>query len=295
MENKAKSLWDQWEYGKFFEFHYFDQFDQPLNPWPKEEMWEKLSQGDLPYSFQRSRGYMLKNLGAKPTFRAENMVVDGCANLFSSGNAGIGLYFQLLNALDIKYNLLPKRYCCGFFILAQATPDEWDDARSKVKALAEKNLAEAKQLGAKNVYQFCHLCSVMAQYADARGMGMNTGYGLDILIEPLKRVKNLKVKPAKVGYYRGCWGRKKALKPDFKLNFATYRSWLDRVEGLEVMDLPDNLCCFNNVQDVIQIATDNKLDYIVTPCVNCRLNLDTAGQKVVMLTTLLLDAVTNKG
>ena len=70
---------------------------------------------------------------------------------------------------------------------------------------------------------------------------------------------------------------------------------MDHIEGLEVMDLPDNICCFNSVGDVIKIARDNKLDYIVTPCINCRLNLDNAGQKVVMLTTLLLDAVTNKG
>ena len=292
MEKKVKSLWDQWEYGKFFDFNYFAR---PINPWPKDQMWEKLSQGDLPYSFQRSRGYMLRNLGARPTFGSENMVVDGCANAFGAGPAGIGSYFQLLNTLGIEYNLLPERYCCGFFILAMATPDEWDDAVSKVKSLAEKNIDEARELGARNVYQFCHLCSVMAQYADTKGTGMTVGYGLDILIEPLKKVKKLKVKPAKVGYYRGCWARKKALNPKFKLNFDTYRAWVDRIEGLEVMDLPNNICCFDNVQDIIKIAEDNKLDYVVTPCINCRLNLDTAGQRVVMLSTLLLEAVTYKG
>jgi hypothetical protein len=291
MEKKAKSLWDQWEYEKFFDYHYFAR---PINPWPKDEMWEKLNRGDLPYSFQRSRGYMLKNLGAKPTFGAENVVVDGCANIFGSGFEGIGPYFQLLNALGIKYNLLPTKYCCGFFILARATPDEWEDALSKVKSLAERNIAEARELGARNVYQFCHLCTVMTQYADTKGTGMTQGYGLDILIEPMKKVKKLKVKTAKVGYYRGCWSRKKALNPNFKLNFDTYRTWVDRIEGLEVTDLPNNICCFDNVQDVIKIAKDNKLDYVVTPCINCRLNLANAGQKVVMLSTLLLEAVTYK-
>ena len=291
MEKKATNLWDQWEYGKFFDFNYFAR---PINPWPKDQMWEKLNQGDLPYSFQRSRGYMLRNLGAKPTFGAENMVVDGCANIFGSGSEGIGPYFHLLNALGIKYNLLPQRYCCGFFILARATPDERGEAVAKVKSLAERNIAEAKELGAKNVYQFCHLCTVMAQYADTKDTGMTQGYGLDILIEPMNNVKKLKVKPAKVGYYRGCWGRKKALNPNFKLNFDIYRSWVDRIEGLEVMDLPNEICCFNNVQDVINIAKDNQLDYVVTPCINCRMNLDNAGQKVIMLSTLLLEALTDK-
>jgi Fe-S oxidoreductase len=238
MDN-SKSLWDQWEYEKFFDYHFFD--GEAINPWPKDQMWEKLKQGDMPYSFQRSRGYVLSNIGAKPTFRSENIIVDGCANVFSHPQS-IGTYFQLLNALGISYNLLPKRYCCGFFILTRATPGERDDAVSKVKWLAEKNIEEARELGAKHVYEYCHLCSVMAQYADVKDTGITIGHGLDILTEPLKKVEKLKVKPARVGYYRGCWGRKKALKPDFKLDFSTWRSWLDRIEGLEVVDFPDNTC-----------------------------------------------------
>jgi Fe-S oxidoreductase len=291
MDQKAKSLWDQWEYEKFFEYHYFD--GEGISPWPKDQMWEKLKEGDMPYSFQRSRGYVLKNIGAKPTFRSENMIVDGCSNAFSNPQS-LGNYFQLLNELGIKYNLLPKRYCCGFFILTRATPDEWDDAVSKVKSLAEKNIREAKELGAKNIYEYCHLCSVMAQYADLKGTGMTVGYGLDILIEPLKKVKKLKVKPTRVGYYRGCWARKKALKPDFKLNFEIWRSWLDRIEGLEVMDFPNNICCFNDPQSIVKMLKDNNLDYIVTPCVNCRLNLNNQGAKTVMLGDLLHEALNYK-
>jgi Fe-S oxidoreductase len=63
------------------------------------------------------------------------------------------------------------------------------------------------------------------------------------------------------------------------------------------MDIPDNICCQaspKGVQDIIKIARDNKLDYIVTPCINCRLNLNMAGQKVLMVSTLLLEAVTGK-
>jgi len=291
MDKKVKSLWDQWEYEEFFEYYYFQ--GDSISPWPKDRMFNELKKGGMPYSFQRSRGYMLNNVGAKPTFGSENMVVDGCANVFSHPQS-IGAYFQLLNALGIEYNLLPKRYCCGFFILAKATPNEWDDAVAKVKYLADKNIKQAQKLGAKHVYEYCHLCSVMAQYADAESLGMTVGHGLDILIEPLSRVKKLKVKPAKVGYYRGCWGRKKALKPDFKLNFGIWRSWLDRVEGLKVVDFPDNVCCFNDPDSIVNRAKENKIDYIVTPCNNCRLNLARAGLKTITLANFLLDAVTYK-
>ena len=83
--------------------------------------------------------------------------------------------------------------------------------------------------------------------------------------------------------------------PNFNFDFDTYRSWIDRIEGLEVMDLPNNTCCQASPKgrrEVVKIAKDNKLDYIVTPCLDCRSNLDSTGQKVLLVSTLLLEALT---
>jgi len=291
----AKTPMYKWGWGRWFEENWFGE---SMESWSPEEVWESLEQGELPYSVRRTRAMNLQRIGAKPTRGAENVIVDGCANSGQSGNVALGPYLQLLDVLGIKYNLLPTRYCCGWTILGRATPDVWDDAVFRVKSLAEKNVDGAKKLGAKNVYQFCHMCAALAQYADTRGTGMTVGFGLDILTEPLKKVKRLKVaKPARVGYYRGCLGLKKAMKPDFTFDFDTYRSWVDRIEGLEVMNLPNNICCQATTkgrEDVAKLARDNKLDYIVTPCLECRRNLDEAGQKVLLLGTLLLEAVTGK-
>ena len=291
----AKTPMYKWGWGRWFEENWFGE---SMESWSPEEVWESLEQGELPYSVRRTRAMNLKRIGAKPTKGAENVIVDGCANSGQSGNVALGPYLQLLDVLGIKYNLLPTRYCCGWTILGRATPDVWDDAVFRVKSLAEKNIEGAKKLGAKNVYQFCHMCAALAQYADTIGTGMTVGFGLDILTEPLKRLKKLKVaKPARVGYYRGCLGLKKAMKPDFMFDFDTYRSWVDRIEGLEVMNLPNNICCQATTkgrEDVAKLARDNKLDYIVTPCLECRRNLDEAGQKVLLLGTLLLEAVTGK-
>ena len=291
----AKTPMYKWGWGRWFEENWFGE---SMESWSPEEVWESLEQGELPYSVRRTRAMNLQRIGAKPTKGAENVIVDGCANSGQSGNVALGPYLQLLDVLGIKYNLLPTRYCCGWTILGRATPDVWDDAVFRVKSLAEKNIEGAKKLGAKNVYQFCHMCAALAQYADTIGTGMTVGFGLDILTEPLKKVKKLKVaKPARVGYYRGCLGLKKAMKPDFTFDFDTYRSWVDRIEGLEVMNLPNNICCQATTkgrEDVAKLARDNKLDYIVTPCLECRRNLDEAGQKVLLLGTLLLEAVTGK-
>jgi len=291
----AKTPMYKWGWGRWFEDKWFGE---PVDAWSSDEVWKNLERGELPYSVNRARGMNLQRLGAKPTRGAENVIVDGCANSGQSGPVALGPYFQLLNALGIEYNLLPNRYCCGWTILGRATPNEWDDAVSKVKSLAWRNIEGARKLGAKNVYQFCHMCAALAQYADTEGTGMSVGYGLDILTEPLKKVKKLKVvAPAKVGYYRGCLGLKKAMNPNFRFDFDTYRSWVDRIEGLEVIDLPNNICCQASPKGreaVVKMAKDNKLDYVVTPCLECRRNLNEAGQKVLLLGTLLLEAVTGK-
>jgi Fe-S oxidoreductase len=285
----------KWGWGKWFEDKWFGE---PVDPWSAEQVWENLERGELPHSVLRTRAMNLQKIGAKPTHGAANVVVDGCANSGQSGAVALGPYLQLLNALQIEYNLLPERYCCGWTILGRATDDERADAVSKVKSLAERNIEGARKLGAKNVYQFCHMCAALAQYADTEGTGMTMGFGLDILTGPLKKVKRLKLaEPARVGYYRGCLGLKKAMNPNFQFDFDTYRSWLDRIEGLEVMDLPNTICCQASAkgrEDVKKIARENTLDYVVTPCLECRRNLDEAGQKVLMLGTLLLEAVTGK-
>jgi len=85
-------------------------------------VWENLDRGELPYSVHRTRAIDLQKIGAKPTRGAENVVVDGCANSGLSGPVELGPYFQLLDVLEIAYNLLPIRYCCGLSILGKATP-----------------------------------------------------------------------------------------------------------------------------------------------------------------------------
>ncbi|HUX48461.1 MAG TPA: heterodisulfide reductase-related iron-sulfur binding cluster [Dehalococcoidia bacterium] len=153
----------KWGWGREFEKNWFGE---TIESWSSERVWENLDRGELPYSVHRTRAMNLQMLGAKPTRGAENVVVDGCANSGISGPVELGPYFQLLDVLGVAYNLLSTRYCCGWTILGRATPEEWDDAVSKVKSLAERNIEEAKKLGAKHVYQFCHMCAALAQYAD---------------------------------------------------------------------------------------------------------------------------------
>jgi Fe-S oxidoreductase len=293
MDKKGQTLWEEYSFDKRMTLKIFDK---PILPYPKDEMPQALDQGKFLYpdAGEVQRAWALMAVGARTTAHAENVVIDGCANAFLAPTQTIGPYFQLLNVMGIKYQLLSKQYCCGCTILAESTPEKWEETLTLAKSLNQRNFDLAKELGAKHVYWYCHGCQPMSQYLDTKDSGVTIGHALDILIEPLKKVKKLKAKPARVGYFRGCWRWHKALNPNFKLNWDTWRSWLDHIEGIEVVDLPD-ICCAKNPQAIAKKIKDSNVDYTVTLCNNCRRTLNILGAKTIMLNTLLLEAVTYEG
>ena len=77
----------KWGWGRWFEENWFGE---SIDSWPPERVWEQVSQGELPYSVQRSRAMNLQRIGAKPTRGAVNVIVDGCANSGASGPVALG-------------------------------------------------------------------------------------------------------------------------------------------------------------------------------------------------------------
>jgi hypothetical protein len=180
-------------------------------------------------------------------------------------------------------------------MLMRATPEEWEETVARTKSLEQRNFDLAKEQGAKHVYWYCHTDQPMAQLVDTKDTGVTIGHGLDILIEPLKKVKKLKAKPAKVGYFRGCWRIKYYFNPKLKLNFDIWRSWLDRIEGIEVVDIPHNICCSEDAQAIAKEIKDRGVDYTVTPCNACRSFVSAAGAKTITLPAFLLECLTYEG
>jgi Fe-S oxidoreductase len=265
---------------------------------PKEKLFEIMNQGWPPYEnpMDMARQALVTSLGAKPTELAENIIHLGCAIMFNESSYAIS-YLKLLDQLGIKYDFLNKQYCCGYALLFtsadRTNAEEWKENVAQVKTLVQKSLDQAKEMGAKHMYYICMGCIAMAQYC--KEGDVSVGWQLDILIEPLKKVKHLKVKPAKVAYYPGCWSEAKKTNPNFELPLDIYRSWLDRIEGIEVIDIPP-ICCQLNREALVKKIAESNVDYTVTPCNACQLWLkDYAKINSYLLHELLLEAVTYKG
>ena len=243
------------------------------------------------------RRILLRGLGAIANKEAEDVVIPGCMTPYLNP-LKLRSYFQLLRLLGVEYNLVEDEYCCAYgATLIDQHLEEREDLLAQVKNCGQRNIDQVRAQGAKKVFYFCYGCFGAAHKFFGKEADLTVGYGLDILFEPMKKVSQLKAPAAVVGYYRGCWRQPIERSPDLKLPFDTWHSWLDRIEGIKVVDLPTSICCDKNPEAVVRTAKANDVDYIVTPCMGCygRVYHVREGMKVIMLHELLLESLMYKG
>lgn len=244
------------------------------------------------------RRLLLRGLGAKANKDSENIIIPGCMTPYLNP-LKLRSYFQLLRLLGVQYNLIEDEYCCGYGVAEiDMYPEKKEELLKLAKSSNQKNIDQAKTKGADKVFYFCYGCLGAAHKFFGSESDLSIGYALDILIGPMEKVGSLKaLAPATVGYYQGCWRLPIERSPDLKPPFETWHSWLDKIEGIEVVDLPASICCDKNPEAVIRAAKKSGVDYIVTPCMGCwgRVYHVREGMKVMMLHELLLETLETKG
>ena len=218
---------------------------------------------------------------------AENILVMGC---FCFGVLlTVRSFCLLLNRLGVDYAFMQKEYCCGAPILNElrVTGQDLKPGYEFAKKFLEMNIAQAREQGAKNVVYFCIWCAILGKrlFPDS---DLNQLFFADLLVDRLKDVK-LKLN-GRIAYYRGCLGeRSDAIQ---YLDLPAYRELLARVEGLEIVDMPD-YCCKIAPKAIFTRAKKEGLDTIVCVCNDCYGRLQRSapvGMNVRFLSDIFLDA-----
>jgi len=259
-----------------------------------EQLAEDIRKEGLVYTVSVLRNAVLGGLGIRRRKGAENVVVVGCA-CYGTLDA-VWAAFRLLDALGVDYTLLEKEYCCGAPLIAHQVKRGED--RTKADLLAKEfigmNIAQARELGAKRVLYFCAWCIYLARrfYPDC---DVEQLYYLDILAGPLLQTPLQLSSPQSIAYFPGGQHRSWVYVPerDWDLNWPDYRSWLDRIEGLKVVDIP-KYCCVIAPEAIFERARKHNLSTLVTPCMPCYGRLQRRapqGMQVRFLSDLLLEAL----
>lgn len=226
----------------------------------------------------------------------ENLIKVGCECF------GIVLmlryYCQLLEKLGIDYGFLEKEYCClniPLYMELAAGRDRSEIDKTS-REIQWSHVDEAHRRGAKNLVHFCTWCTIKNKYL-FNDVDVKQLYCLDLLTDPkVWEGKKLKLNKT-VGSYMGTSHRKGIYEPTGEITmeyeWKEYRKLLDRVEGLEVVDIPF-YCCQVSVEPIWRFVKEHDLHTIVVGCPTCYGNLQRhtpEGVEVKSISQVLLEAL----
>jgi len=173
--------------------------------------------------------------------------------------------------------------------------EERERAISASKEFLQMNCDMAQQKAASTLTYFCVGCAHMAN-----GMVPNDAeqhkYAFDIITDKLEG-KDLRIPPTTAGYFEGCHTKYYAIFPDARLGWERYRQLLGRIEGLKIVDIPNNMCCSKYADRIVEAAEKQKLDTVICSCNACFRRIGTAGGDRVQtkyLAEVLLQALGNE-
>lgn len=231
------------------------------------ELTEAAKRNMARHNYAGLRGFVLNALGLEEKENPEYLVIIGCVRVFDSPD-GLRNYFGLLDKLGVAYTFLRNtEYCSNLPALHTAAGDKaWKAAWEGARTLCEKNLEQARTLGVKGVLYFCsdHY-SIARQVFVEFGLDMEPTFYLDILPQKLEG-RTLRLDPCVVGFFQGCWRERRLVNSELQPNHQAWRGMLERIHGVELVDLPSHICCKEDPLALVEAAERLGADCIVTPC-----------------------------
>ena len=231
---------------------------------------------------------------AKPKAKAENCLIFGCYRPFDTPFL-VRDYVRLLDILSVDYTYLNHEYCCGVPLAMQASRDRIAEAAAAGREFNRMNLDLAGQKGAAVLAYCCAGCIHSAKetfgQADSRHV-----YIIDMILDRLEG-RRLMMPPTEIGYFEGCHTFARRAYPKVSIDWARYRRRLGEIEGLEVVDLPNTMCCKSSSAKIIEQAAKMNLTQLLSPCSGCYSSLNQQakdGVRVVTYPELLLQGMEAK-
>ena len=234
-------------------------------------------------------------MGFRSTQKADYALIASCF-LPSLVPESMKAFRLLLEHYKVDYTLLPKEHCCGDLLLRQAAKDKTGVEMKQADALAreflEKNLIQARQVGAVKLLAFCVGCDLV--YSRFRDSVPEEILWYPTLLARLFKGGRLELE---ADYYAGChyyYRRLNGSLPDLDSAIEV----LARVEGLRLNHLDSRLCC-TRPQQLESLLGNIKSRIVITPCGGCAMGLEQALRakgdcRVVMVPEVVWAAVSGQ-
>lgn len=216
------------------------------------------------------RRQILEKIGFRIGEDAEYVIITGCFPPEGMPHV-LSAFKTLLDRFEVNYTLLAKEYCCGWMPFGQPAvmaKNEEDIATSKelAKEFILQNFRQAEALGAKSIVLFCSACE--PNYSNLKD---ETSLEVISYTELLDRYFPGGKLDLDIDYYAGCYRFRRRI-TDKPLDIEPAVRVLNRIEGLRVNHLDNDLCCYIPPH-IEQLTQSIKNNTIVTICTGCYYNL----------------------
>ncbi|MDB4433469.1 hypothetical protein N9166_01900 [bacterium] len=228
---------------------------------------ERIREGKASHTYAGMRRIVLSSLGVEEKLNPEYIIITGCVRVFDS-TQGLRNYFTLLDRLAVPYSLLPvSEYCSNLPSLHTASGEEaWQKAWRDAREVYERNLEQAREAGAKHLVHFCSDGYAVARHLyDEFDVDLEPLFYLDILTDRIEG-RALRLEPTVVGLFTGCWRERRKVNRKLRVNHRGWRRMVEQIDGVEIRELPRELCCKEDALALVEEAEKLGVDRIVTPC-----------------------------
>ncbi len=243
------------------------------------------------------RRKVLEDAGFGMDKKAKYVIITGCV-LPEEMPHVFRAFKSLLDHLQIDYTLLSKEYCCGWVPLrrpAVAAKNEEDIIKTKElsREFVMENFRQAEALEASSIVLFCAACE--PTYTNFAGATSLEVISYSELLDRHFQGGKLDID---ADYYAGCYRFRRRITTE-PVDVEPAVRLLNKIEGLRVNYLDNNLCCFkpSHVEQLVSSLTTRTL---VALCSGCYLKLrhelqEKGDYQAKMLTEIVLEAVQTQG
>lgn len=244
---------------------------------------------------------MIEDYGFRMVDKAEYVILESCNVPFDLYD-GVKAFKNLLDYFAVDYTLLPKSYCCSIGPMIEGLRNRDEErirkGRDISRRMAERNIEQAKALGAKTIVTLCQGCDTIYRL-HRNSLGMEIIWYPE-LIERFFTGGKLKLK---ADYYAGCYRADSRLSNPNPPNLESALRVLGKIEGLELTHLNNEWCC-KKTKELDMLVHSLQNEVVINVCCGCYVALSYAlglnelhgkgNKRVKLLTEVVWDALKTK-
>lgn len=209
------------------------------------------------------RAGVLAESGLPVDTRAENVIISGCLVMFMLPRVLRSLA-GILEKAGLSFTFLSREYCCGNYLYRPAVKARDEEAIARCREYSRdftgRNIARAKELGAKRIIIFCSPCYPIYKHLYPEE---NIIFYPEAISQSIPEVSA----DMEIDYYAGCYKLHRRLSP-VPMDLKSTEAIFSKIRGLKVNRIPSGNCCYTP-EGISRLADGNRTGCQAHVCTGC--------------------------